>query len=115
MPYTALDAGNGLETSLFMALVAFVGAGLFMWKTRIGRLVTGVLIALAILTRPEGGFLLPAVAIYAWVDRPEGQKLVDYFIECRLALPAGRDRLHRARTSTRWRSATSSAAQRTPS
>ena len=34
MPYTAMDAGNGLETSLFMAFMAFLSASLYAWKTR---------------------------------------------------------------------------------
>jgi len=84
MPYAALDAGNGLETSMFMALVAFVGASFFLWKSRTGRLITGLLMALSILTRPEGAFLLPATAIYCWIDRPEGQRLRDYALEVAL-------------------------------
>jgi hypothetical protein len=77
-PYAALDAGNGLETSLFMALVAFSSAFLFMWKTPTGRLVTGILLALSILTRPEGAFLLAAAVVYRWVDRAEGETLMEF-------------------------------------
>lgn len=86
--YAALDAGNGLETSLFMALVAFTGASYFLTETRRGRLLTGGLIALAILTRPEGALLLPAVLIYRWLERQDGESLTAYAQDAlRLALP----------------------------
>jgi hypothetical protein len=49
-------------------------AAFLSWKSDIGRLTAGALIALAILTRPEGAILLPAVLIYLWLDRPEGAK-----------------------------------------
>jgi len=80
-PYAALDAGNGLETSMFMALVAFVSASFFLWKSHAGRLCTGLLIALSILTRPEGAFFLPAVVVYCWVDRAPSQTLRSYALE----------------------------------
>ena len=65
--YAAMDAGNGLETGLFMALLAFTFASYFLTSTRRGRLIPGVLIALAVLTRPEGMFLLPAIVVYHWL------------------------------------------------
>ncbi len=86
--YAALDAGNGLETSLFMALVALAAAAYF-WNDRPAyRIACGVLIGLAVLTRPEGAFLLPAVLIHRWVERPDGESLVDYLKDAaRLAIP----------------------------
>jgi hypothetical protein len=86
--YAVLDAGNGLETSLFMALVAFAAASYF-WSPRPAfRIACGVLIALAVLTRPEGAFLLPAAVGYRWVDRAEGEPIVDFVKDAaRLAVP----------------------------
>ena len=86
--YAALDAGNGLETPLFMALIAFAAAAYF-WSDRPAyRIVCGVLIGLAVLTRPEGAFLLPAIVIYRWVDRPLGEHWRAYLKDAlRLALP----------------------------
>ena len=76
--YAALDAGNGLETSLFMALVAFAAAACLWSDGARARLACGILIALAVLTRPEGAFLIPAVLLYRWLDRPAGESLVRY-------------------------------------
>jgi hypothetical protein len=69
--YAAFDAGNGMETTLFMALVAASLAAVLSLPSARGRLVAGVLIALSILTRPEGMFLIPAAAAYIFVTRPE--------------------------------------------
>ena len=74
----AVDAGNGLETSLFMALVTASMAAVFLarrWQTK---LLAGVLIGLAILTRPEGAFLLPAVVIYRFITREPDEPLVRF-------------------------------------
>ena len=49
-----------------------------------------VLIALSILTRPEGAFFLPAVVIYRWVDRAEGQTLGGYALDVALLCVPGR-------------------------
>jgi len=87
--YAALDAGNGLETSLFMALLAFALASYFLDRSRRGRAVTGVLIALLVLTRPEGGFMLPAVVVYRWIERPAGEPLRDYVRDCALLAGPG--------------------------
>jgi len=73
-----LDSGNGLETSLFMALLAFSMASYLLDASPRGRLLTGVLIALLIWTRPEGAVMLPAILIYRWIDRPDGETLRDY-------------------------------------
>jgi hypothetical protein len=79
--YTALDAGNGLETSMFLALIALVGASLFALKGPAGSLCTGGLIAAAVLTRPEGAFLLPAAVAYRWIDRGKDEKLSSYLLD----------------------------------
>jgi hypothetical protein len=76
--FAALDSGNGLETSLFMALLCFAMAAFLLFPTRAGRLLTGVLIALLIWTRPEGAFLIPAVLVYRWLERSEGETLRAY-------------------------------------
>ncbi len=78
--YTALDAGNGLETTMFMALIAFTMASFFLNTSLKGRLVTGVLLALCVWTRPEGGFLVPALIVYRWIDRAPGERL-DAFVK----------------------------------
>jgi hypothetical protein len=69
--YAAFDAGNGMETTLFMALVAASLAAVLTLTTPRGRLLAGALIALSILTRPEGVFLLPAAGLYLLVSRDE--------------------------------------------
>src|SRR5439155_23028314 len=68
--YAAYDAGNGMETTLFMALVAAAMAAIIGLEDSRGRIVGGLLIALAVLTRPEGVLLVPAAAIYVAVTRP---------------------------------------------
>jgi len=67
--YAAFDAGNGMETSLFMALLAASMAATLTARTRRGRLGAGCLIALAILARPEGALMLPAAAAYLALGR----------------------------------------------
>jgi arabinofuranosyltransferase len=70
--YAAYDAGNGMETTLFMALVAASMAAIIGLEGNRGRAGGGLLIALAVLTRPEGVLLIPAAAIYLAVTRPDG-------------------------------------------
>ncbi len=83
-----LDSGGGLETSLFMALLAFSMASYLLDGSPRGRLLTGVLIALLVWTRPEGALMLPAILVYRWIDRTEGEPLRDYAADgARLALP----------------------------
>jgi hypothetical protein len=73
-----LDSGNGLETNLFMALVALSMASYLLDASARGRLVTGILIALLIWTRPEGTAMLPAILIYRWLERADGESLREY-------------------------------------
>ena len=88
MCYVPLDSGNGLETTLFMAMVAWAAATYFLSDSPRARILTGGIISLAVLTRPEAVFLLPAFVIYRWIDRPGGESLRDYVIDCvRLCLP----------------------------
>jgi hypothetical protein len=83
-----LDSGNGLETSLFMALLAFSMASYLLDASPRGRLLTGALIALLIWTRPEGAVMLPAILVYRWIDRADGESLRDYATDAlRLAGP----------------------------
>jgi hypothetical protein len=79
MAFAAIDAGNGLETSMFMALVAASMAAFFLAKRWYSKLFAGILIGLAILTRPEGAFLLPAVFIYRFMAREKGEPIL-YFV-----------------------------------
>jgi hypothetical protein len=81
----AVDAGNGLETSLFMALVTASMAAFFLARRWYSKLFAGVLIGLAILTRPEGAFLLPAVFIYRFIAREKGEPFL-YFVRDALLL-----------------------------
>ncbi len=87
--FAALDSGNGLETSLFMALLSFALASFLLLPGSTGRLITGVLIALLIWTRPEGAFLLPAVLIYRWLERGEGETLRGYLDDALLLAAPG--------------------------
>jgi hypothetical protein len=87
--YAAMDAGNGLETSMFMALLAFAMASYFLGKTPGWRLTTGILTALCVLTRPEGVFLIPAFLAYRWIERGRMEPLRDYIRDAvLLAAPA---------------------------
>jgi len=70
--YAAYDAGNGMETTLFMALVAASMAAVIGLDGRSGRILAGLLIGLAALTRPEGFLLVPAAAVYLAVFRQPG-------------------------------------------
>lgn len=88
-PYVAMDAGNGLETSLFMSFVALSFAGFLLWPSERGRLTTGLILALAVLTRPEGAFLLPALLVYRWLDRAPGEPLGRFLREAALLLGPG--------------------------
>lgn len=86
--FAALDAGNGLETPLFMALIAFSAATYFLSASPRARLITGVLVGLTILTRPEGAALMPAFVVYRWFDRPAGEPFRDYVMDVvRLVVP----------------------------
>jgi hypothetical protein len=87
--WAVLDSGNGLETSLFMALLAFAMATFLLFPNRRGRVLTGVLIALLIWTRPEGVFMLPAVLIYRWLTRPDGESLREYMDDAVLLAAPG--------------------------
>ncbi len=87
--YAAMDAGNGLETSMFMALLVFAMASYFLGKTPGWRLATGVLTALCVLTRPEGAFLIPTVLIFRWIERGRLEPLNVYVRDAvLLAAPA---------------------------
>ncbi len=67
--YAAFDAGNGMETTLFMALLAASMAGVLSPGFAKRPLATGGLIALALLTRPEGAILVPAAIVYRTLNR----------------------------------------------
>src|SRR6185436_19398271 len=63
-PLALLDTVNGMETGLFLSLVALTCASYFFHRTRHGLGLTGFFLALAVLTRPDGVFLVPAVLAY---------------------------------------------------
>jgi hypothetical protein len=87
--YAAVDAGNGLETSLFLALVSLSMATYILNRGPLGRAFTGLLIGLSVLTRPEGGFLLLAIVVFRWIDREKGEPLRLYLRDAALlSLPA---------------------------
>jgi len=87
--YAATDAGNGLETSMFMALVTFAMASYFLGKTDRWRMLTGLLCALCVLTRPEGIFLVMALVAYRWFERGRFEPLRDFVKDALLiAAPA---------------------------
>ena len=68
--FLVYDALNGLETTLFL-VVSTAAAAAFLGATSERRyLVAGALVALAVLTRPEGVLLLGAMALY-YVVKPE--------------------------------------------
>jgi hypothetical protein len=77
-PLALLDTVNGMETGLFMSLVALTCAAYFFHRTRWGLFVCSVFLALAILTRPDGVFLLPAILIYHLVTQPKGRRFIEY-------------------------------------
>jgi hypothetical protein len=87
--YAAMDAGNGLETSMFMALIAFAMASYFLGKSPGWRLTTGILTALCVLTRPEGAFLIPSFLVFRWIEREKTEPLAVYVKDAiLLAAPA---------------------------
>ncbi len=86
--YALFDAGNGMETSLFMAVLASSLAAILVARTPRGLLAAGGLIGIAILTRPEGVFLLPAACLYLALRRQEGSGWRPLVFDClRVVLP----------------------------
>ena len=68
MGYVVADALNGMETSLFLLVSTAAAAALFGARNERGMLAAGVLAALAVLCRPEGGLLVAAMGLYYAVD-----------------------------------------------
>ncbi len=64
MGYLTLDALNGMETTLFLAVTAAAAAAFFDARTWRGYLASGILVGLSVLTRPEGVLLLGAMGLY---------------------------------------------------
>jgi len=89
IPYATFDVVNGLETGLFMALVTATVASYLSWRGRKGRIATGWLLALGILCRPEGAFLVPALVLYRWIERKKGEPMREYIKDVlSMGLPA---------------------------
>ena len=78
-PFVAFDAGNGLETSLFMALVTTTFATFLLIPTVRGRMATGTLIAIAVLVRPEALAIAPAVMLYRYYTRKRDETWNELF------------------------------------
>ena len=78
-PFVAFDAGNGLETSLFMALVTTTFATFLLLPTVRGRMATGTLIAIAVLVRPEALAIAPAVMFYRYFTRKRDETWNELF------------------------------------
>lgn len=70
-PLALLDTTNGMETGLFLSLIALTCASYFFHRTRRGLALSGFFLALAVLTRPDGVFLVPAVLAYHVISHPE--------------------------------------------
>jgi len=64
MGYLVLDALNGMETTLFLAVTAATAAAFFDARTWRGYLAAGLLAGASVLTRPEGFLLLGAMGLY---------------------------------------------------
>ena len=77
--YLALDALNGMETTLFL-LLSTLAAAAFFRALRVSNerayLVAGTLVAFAVLTRPEGALLLAAMVAYYAADPERNEALV---------------------------------------
>jgi hypothetical protein len=73
--YLALDALNGMETTLFLLVTACACAALFRARDESGLVAAGVLGALAVLTRPEGIFLVGAMGLYYLADPRRSEAL----------------------------------------
>lgn len=69
MGYLALDALNGMETTLFLLMTTGAAAAFFSAKSWQGYLTAGVLVALSILTRPDGVLLLAAMGLFYVITR----------------------------------------------
>ncbi len=89
MGYAAFDALNGMETTLFMLLVAAATAAFLQAESDRGFLGAGLLAALALLTRPEGALLLAAMTLYHLLDARRGRPLRSPANARRLALLLG--------------------------
>ena len=86
--YLALDALNGMETTLFLLLSTLAAAAFFRALRASGErayLVAGALAALAVVTRPEGALLLAAMVAYYAADPERGEALVSPDAARRLA------------------------------
>jgi hypothetical protein len=84
--YLVFDALNGMETTLFLLASTTAAAAFLAAKGDRGFLVAGVLVALAVLSRPEGGLLLGAMGLYYLVNPNRGYPLPSVSTLRRLAL-----------------------------
>ncbi len=84
--YLVFDALNGMETTLFLLMSAAAVAAFLAARTDRGFLGGGVLVALAVLSRPEGVLLLGAIGLYYLVNPDRGYPVLSFPTLRRLAL-----------------------------
>jgi hypothetical protein len=87
--YLALDALNGMETTLFLAVTTAAVAAYLRARTERAYIISGVLAALAVLTRPEAVLLVMAIAAYDLMQPREGAAIVSVVTARRLAAVCG--------------------------
>ena len=87
--YLVLDALNGMETTLFLTVSTAALATFFSARSERALLATGVLVAFAVLTRPEGVLLLGAIGLYYIVDPKREETLITLPAVRKMALLAG--------------------------
>lgn len=87
--YLVLDALNGMETTLFLTVSTAAVATFFGGRSERTLLVTGVLVAFAVLSRPEGVLLLGAIGLYYIVDPKRNEVLTTLPAVRKIALLAG--------------------------
>ena len=87
--YLLLDALNGMETTLFLAITTATVAAYLQARTDRAYLLAGVLGALAVLTRPEAVLLLLSIGLYEIINPRHNEPLVSMMTLRRLALLGG--------------------------
>jgi hypothetical protein len=87
--YLVYDALNGMETTLFLALSTSGTAAFYSGRSVRWTLAAGVLVALAVLTRPEGVLLLGAMALYRALEALDSRPVDWPSTSKQLALLAG--------------------------
>lgn len=87
--YLVLDALNGMETTLFLAVTTATVAAYLQARTDRTYMIAGALGALAVLTRPEAVLLLASIGLYELVNPRHDEPLLSTMTLRRLALIGG--------------------------